>query len=132
MYAAGSEHPHRAASMRAIALVVEGEIAAALDAEVLQEILHRYTAIRRPSERDAIYEDARTIFSHVFPISAAIMDRAFHLLRTVPQLSARDAIHAAVVRAEGLEAICSFDRDYDLVPGLRRVEPGQLLGPSGH
>lgn len=92
MYAAGREHSHRAASVRAIALVVKGEIEAALDTEVLQEILHRYTALRRSREQDAVYEDARTIFSQVFPISAAVINQTFDLLREVPQLQASDAI----------------------------------------
>jgi len=36
---------------------------------------------------------------------------------------ARDALHGAVVQMHSLEAICSFDRDFDRLRGLRRVEP---------
>jgi predicted nucleic acid-binding protein len=38
-------------------------------------------------------------------------------------LSARDAVHAAVVFTHRLEAICAFDGDFDAVRGLRRIEP---------
>jgi predicted nucleic acid-binding protein len=44
MYAAGAEHPHKAPSRIFLEKVAGGEIEAALDAEVLQEILHRYRA----------------------------------------------------------------------------------------
>jgi predicted nucleic acid-binding protein len=33
------------------------------------------------------------------------------------------ALHAAVVFENDLEAICSFDRDFDVIEGLRRHEP---------
>ena len=36
---------------------------------------------------------------------------------------ARDAVHAAVCRIAGAEAICSDDADLDAISGLRRLEP---------
>ena len=42
---------------------------------------------------------------------------------TDPHIMARDALHAAVVMAEGLEAICSYDRDFDRIKGLVRTVP---------
>jgi predicted nucleic acid-binding protein len=44
MYAAGAEHPHKEPSRMFLEQVARGEVDAALDAEVLQEILHRYRA----------------------------------------------------------------------------------------
>ena len=38
-------------------------------------------------------------------------------------LSFADAYHAALIEQHGLEEIVSFDRGFDRVPGLRRVEP---------
>jgi predicted nucleic acid-binding protein len=59
----------------------------------------------------------------VIPIGVEILDRARALLDDHAGLVARDALHAAVVLELGLEAICSFDKDFDAVDGLRRVEP---------
>jgi len=36
---------------------------------------------------------------------------------------ARDALHAAVVMHEGFDAICSYDRDFDAITTITRVEP---------
>ena len=54
MYAAGSEHAHQQPSIRFLSSIAAGEIDAAVDTEVLQEILHRYRAIRR-------WEDGRRV-----------------------------------------------------------------------
>lgn len=40
-----------------------------------------------------------------------------------PQLSARDAVHAAVAIEYGIRTIASFDADFDRIEGLRRIIP---------
>jgi len=57
------------------------------------------------------------------PISAETLDRARTLLDDYPALSARDALHAAVVMHEGFDAICSYDSDFDVITTITRVEP---------
>jgi predicted nucleic acid-binding protein len=103
--------------------VARGEVDATVNVETLQELLHRYRAIGRWSDGRRVYDLARTIFPAVVPITAAVLDEARRLLDRHPMLMARDGLHAAVVLVEGLEAICSYDRDFDLIPGVRRVEP---------
>jgi predicted nucleic acid-binding protein len=123
MYAAGAPHPHKGPSLQWLEGVARGDIAGAINAETLQEVLHRYRAIGRWSEGRHVYDLARTIFPAVVPISAQVLDVARELLDRHPMLMARDGLHAAVVLVEGFEAICSYDRDFDLIPGVRRVEP---------
>jgi len=36
---------------------------------------------------------------------------------------ARDALHADVVMHEGFDAICSYDRDFDVITAITRIEP---------
>ncbi len=123
MYAAGAEHPHKAPSVTLLQRVGLGEIEAAVDAEVLQEILHRYRAIRRWREGREVYALARRIVPLVVAITGQVVDRARDLLDGDPQLGARDALHAAVVLERGMKGICSYDRDLDRIAGLRRLEP---------
>lgn len=47
MYAAGTPHPNKEPSATFLDQVAIGEVDAVIDAEVLQEILHRYRAISR-------------------------------------------------------------------------------------
>jgi predicted nucleic acid-binding protein len=123
MYAAGDLHPNKRPSIAWLERVARAEIDAVVDAEVLQEILHRYRAIRRWEEGREVYDQARRLVPVVIPIGVEILDRARALLDDHAGLVARDALHAAVVLELGLEAICSFDKDFDAVDGLRRVEP---------
>jgi uncharacterized protein len=123
MYAAGAPHPNKDASVALLQRVASGEVEGALDAEVLQEILHRYRAINRWADGRKVYDLARTIFPVVLPVTADVLDRARELLDDHPGLWARDALHAAVVVHHGLDGIYSYDRDLDGVPGVRRREP---------
>lgn len=123
MYAAGAEHPHKAPSAAFLLRIAQGEVDAAVDAEALQEILHRYRAMGRWAEGRRIYDAARRIVPLAFPITVELLDAARDLLDSHEGLTVRDAIHAAVVFHSGAEAICTYDRDFDRVAGLRRVEP---------
>ena len=123
MYAAGAAHAHKVPSLAFLRRIAQGEIDAAVDAEVLQEILHRYRAIRRWEEGRQVYALARRIVPLVVAITDQIVDRARDLLDGDVRLGARDALHAAVVLDRGMEGVCSYDRDLDRIIGLRRLEP---------
>jgi len=123
MYAAGAEHPHKGPSTAFLARIAEGEIDAVVDAEVLQEILHRYRALRRWPEGGRVYDLARQIVPLVIPITAEILDAARVLLDRYPDLVARDALHAAAALVHRASALCSFDSDFDQIEGLNRIEP---------
>jgi predicted nucleic acid-binding protein len=123
MYAAGAEHPHKAPSAGFLLRIAQGEVDASVDAEALQEILHRFRAMGRWVEGRRIYDAARRIVPVTFPITIELLDAARDLLDSYGGLTVRDAIHAAAALHSGAEAICSYDRDFDCVAGLRRVEP---------
>lgn len=123
MYAAGAPHPHKEPSTAFLERVATGALEAVVDAEVLQEILHRYRALDRWEEGRRVFDLARTLFPVVLPLTAEIMDRARLLLDAYPHLMARDALHAAVVLEHGLDGVCSYDGDFDPVAGVVRLEP---------
>jgi len=123
MYAAGSPHPHKEPSVRYLERIARGDVEAAVDAEVLQEILHRYRAIGRWADGRRVYDLARRVVPLVLPVTADAMDEARRLLDDHEGLVARDALHAAVVRLGAMDAICSYDRDFDEIDGVVRVEP---------
>jgi predicted nucleic acid-binding protein len=120
MYLVGAEHPNKAA-VRALLerAITDGEVLVT-DAEVLQEILHRYVAIDR---RDAIgpASDALLgVVDEVFPVERGDVERARSLVLTT-QLSARDAVHVAIMRRRGVERIMTFDRGFDGLEGITRA-----------
>ena len=92
---------------------------------MLQEILHRYRAIGRWKDGRRVYDLAREIFPEVIPVTALILDRAREILDTDSRIMARDALHAAVAITAAMEAVCSYDRDFDRIAGVSRLEPGE-------
>ena len=126
MYAAGAAHRLKRPSADLLDRIARGEVEAGIDAEILQEILHRYRALRRWEQGRQLYDLTRALFPGVLPVTAEVLDEARRLLDERPEASARDAVHAAACRVYDAEAICSWDRDFDRFEGLKRVEPDRL------
>lgn len=131
MYAAGGEHVLREPCRAILRRIAAGELEAVTSAEVVQEILHRFTAIGRPEIGAAMARDTLDLFAPVLPITHAVMRRMPELVRAYPTLAARDLVHVATCLEEGIGAIVSPDRGFDLVEGFRRVPPeAPIVGPS--
>ena len=60
------------------------------------------------------------VVDEVFAIELADVERAREYVLGVSGLSARDALHAAVMARETIECIMTFDTAFDGVPGIRR------------
>lgn len=127
MYAAGSDHPLRGPCQRILTQVAEGELDAAVSVEVVQEILHRFVALRRPEQGASIAKDALDLFAPVLPVTHATMRRMPDLIERHPGLSARDVVHLATCLEEGIGEIVSPDRGFDNVPGIRRISPESAI-----
>ena len=121
MYLVGAAHPNKDAARRALEEAVAAGEALCTDAEVLQEILHRYTAIRRREEIDPAFDAITAVVDIVYPIERADVERARRILATAANLSARDAIHIAVMQGRDIGKILSFDAGFDGLPGIIRL-----------
>lgn len=122
MYVAGREHPHREPCRQFLAKVRRGEVEGCTSVEVLEEILHRYCFLQRIDLAREVYELFVQVCPVVLGVTLAETDRARDLLAEVEGISARDAIHAAVMLNHEVEWIASFDGGFDRVPGVRRVK----------
>ena len=121
MYLIGSAHPHKAEAQVILERLIAAGERLVTDAEVLQEILHRYTAI---GKRDAIgpaFQLTLGIVDDVIPIEKAEVLRAAEITQSRTLMSARDAVHIAVMERHGIRSILSFDADFDSWPGLHRI-----------
>ena len=121
MYLIGAEHPFKADARRAIEDAIAAGEVLCTDAEVFQEMLHRYRAIDRPDAIDAGFAALLGIVDVTYSIELSDVERARRLLRTTPALSARDAIHVAVMQAHDVGRMMSFDRGFDGLPGIVRI-----------
>jgi predicted nucleic acid-binding protein len=61
------------------------------------------------------------VVDEVFAVDQAGVERAKSILLASKRLSARDALHVAIMEIHGVERIMSFDEGFDSVPGIARV-----------
>ncbi len=123
MYLVGVAHPNKTDAQRMLERHVIDGVRLVTDAEVLQEILHRYVAIKR---RDAIQPafDALTgVVDEIFPVEAADVEQAKEIVYGTERLSSRDALHVAIMERYKVEKIMSLDEGFDGYPGVERVVP---------
>jgi uncharacterized protein len=121
MYLVGAPHPHKADAQRLIEQFVSNRERLVTDAEALQEILHRYVAINRRDAIQPAFDALLGIADQVLSVDAAAAYRAKDILMSHQQMSARDALHLAVMEQHGIERILSFDSGFDGFPGISRL-----------
>jgi len=128
MCAAGGDHPLKSSCVAILEAAAKGTLEAATDAEVLQEILHRYTAL---NQRVRVLEICRLfmeVVPNIFPITSADVAAALEIHRKTPVLQARDSVHTAVMLSQNIRRIISADWHFDALPGIVRIDPLKWRG----
>jgi len=123
MYVAGRAHPHKEPATAYLRRVARRRVRAVSDVEVLQEILHRYHYLRELEKGFQVFQTFVMIVPVIHPVRLEDMLDARSLLEKHTALKPRDAVHAAVMLRRGIRTIVSYDRDFDEVPGISRIEP---------
>jgi predicted nucleic acid-binding protein len=121
MYLVGAPHAHKSDARRLLEKVVSERQSLVTDAEVLQEILHRYAAIDRRDAIQPAFDALMGIVDQVLAVDRSIAERAKQIVLGYRQLSARDAVHIAVMEHHGIEQIMTFDSGFDGFPGITRL-----------
>jgi len=123
MYAAGKEHSFKAPSISLLHAIADGELDAVTDCEVFQEILHRYSALGRTEEGSELFLLFASLVGEILPVAYHDVESARQILLDHPGIKARDAIHAATMKASGLRIIYSYDQHFDDLSDIERLEP---------
>jgi len=121
MYLVGADHPHKIDAQRALERLVSAGERMVTDAEVLQEILHRYRAIDRPDAIQPAFDALLGVVEAVLPVEAVDVERARDVLLGRWALSARDALHVAIMERSEIDTILSFDHGFDVVGRISRL-----------
>jgi len=121
MYLVGAAHPHKRDAQRVLEKLVSERQRLVTDAEVLQELLHRYVAIARPEAIQPAFDALLGIVDQVLAIDRAVVERAKQIVLGNRHLSARDAVHLAVMEENGIDRILTFDTGFDGFPGITRI-----------
>ena len=121
MYLVGAPHPHKTDARRRLEELVTGRERLVTDAEVLQEILHRYVSIDRPDAIQPAFDALLGIVDEVFVVDRSVAEQAKTIVLGHKELSARDAVHLATMQTHSVTRILSFDQGFDGFPGVTRL-----------
>lgn len=121
MYLVGASHPHKHDAQRLLEKFVSERERLVTDAEVLQEILHRYIAVDRRDAIQPAFSALLGVVDEVMAIDLSIAQRAKEIVLGHRQSSARDALHVAVMERHNIERILTFDFGFDSFPGVKRL-----------
>jgi uncharacterized protein len=121
MYLVGAPHPHKANAQRLLEKLISDRQRLVTDAEVLQEILHRYVAIDRRGAIQPAFDALLGVVDDVLAVDRTVVERAKQIVLGYRQLSAREAVHLSVMEKNGIEQILSFDSGLDAFPRITRL-----------
>ena len=121
MYLVGRSHPHKVDAQRLVEKLLSERQRLVTDAEVLQEVLHHYIAINRRDAIQPAFDSLLGVVDDVLTIDQAVMERAKRIVFGHSRLSARDAVHLAVMEQHGIDRILTFDSGFDGFPGITRL-----------
>jgi len=123
MYLVGAAHPHKVDAQRLLEQAAADDERLVTDAEVLQEILHRYTAIDRREAIQPAFDALLGVVDEVLPVEQADAERAKDILFGSAEFSARDAIHLAIMERRDVSVAMTFDAAFAAYPGVECI-PG--------
>lgn len=121
MYVIGKDHQRKVESRRLVERFASERRRLVTSSEVFQEILHRYIAAGRRGEIELAFHALGSIVDNVFSVREEDVFAAKDLTHAHRQLSARDALHAAVMRRTNVREILTFDRGFDVLPDIVRI-----------
>ena len=121
MYLVGSPHLHKTDAQQLLEKLIANRERLVTDAEALQEILHRYVAIDRRDAIQPAFDALLGVVDEVLSVDRVAVERAKQIVLGYRQLSARDAVHLAVMEQNGIRQILSFDAGFDAFPGIARL-----------
>ena len=121
MYLVGASHPHKIEAQRMLEKLIRDRERLTTDAEVLQEILHRYVAIDRRDAIQPAFDALLGVADEILAVDSKTVEHAKQVVLEYRRLSVRDAIHLSIMERHGIERILSFDSGFDSFPGITRL-----------
>jgi predicted nucleic acid-binding protein len=121
MYIVGNDRRRKAEAQSALERLAAERRRLVTSSEVFQEILDRFASGGRRDAIEPAFDVLLAIVDDVLAVEWADVLAAKALVHAHPRLSARDALHAAVMQRRRIAEILTFDSGFDEVTGIRRL-----------
>ena len=126
MYAAGKSSKQKVPCQNFLKHVIEAKPGSYFtNAEVLQEILHRYRSINLPEIGFEIFDKLTKLGIEVASVELESLVNARLLLEQYPKLSTRDSVHAGTMQARQIDSIVTYDKGFNKVPWIKTLDPSE-------
>lgn len=128
MYAAGKPHKFKEPCVAILSKVASGNLSAAVDAEVFQEIMYRYHHINLADKGVDLAWSMVDIGIDVLPVTKKDIEISLYYYQKYRKwgVSPRDIIHVATMLNNGIEKITSVDKHFDVIEEVNRIDPFDL------
>jgi uncharacterized protein len=123
IYAVGRDSEYQGACSDIIVAIGDDRLGALTDAEMVQELIHRYHRRGRLGEAAFVIRRLMAVIPEIQPVLPDDVQLALELALAHPQLSASDAVHYAVMRRVGVSHIITADKHFAGLPAVVRVDP---------
>lgn len=133
MYAAGKDHEHKKPCLELLELIADGKLLAFTDAEVFQEILHRFIALKNSEAGFQIFDNFYNLIGmeKILPITAEDVMKTKKLAQQYTRARARDLLHLAVMINHDLRFIVTVDAHFEEFKEVERMDPKKHLRNFG-
>ena len=110
------------ASAELLKKIDSGEQNAATSPLVLNEVLYIIQKMRDLEAAERAWNSIQRI-NHlsILPIDRKVMTYVLGYVKS--GLEPQDAFHAATMKANGISTICTYDKGFDKIFGIKRIEP---------
>jgi predicted nucleic acid-binding protein len=130
LYAASRAQRYKTAAVEVLRAVASGTLEAVTSAAVIEDITYRFTGFGRPDEGLELADQFMRVIPVVYDLTHSDLSRAFALLRAEPRLSFRAALHGAIMKNHGVQAVISVEGAFDLLSGCQRVDLADWPGTA--
>lgn len=130
IYAAGKPSEHKEACGKLLARIEARELEAAIDTEVIQEILYRFHRLELNAKGLELCNNVMRLGMRVLPVSRSDIQEALLLFEKYApsKVPPRDTLHAAVMINNGMTKVVTLDKHFgDAIKEVQRINPESLL-----
>jgi predicted nucleic acid-binding protein len=126
IYAAGRPSEHKEACAKVLEKVERDELDAAIDTEVIQEILYRFHRLEMGRQGLELCRNLLRLGLRVVPVLKRDVEDALPLFEKYSprRIPPRDVLHAATMMNNGIRKIITVDTHFgDIIKEVERVDP---------
>jgi predicted nucleic acid-binding protein len=135
IYAAGRPSEHKEACTRILEMIEGTEIRAAIDTEVIQEILYRFHRLDMQKQGLDLSQNVLRLNPRILPVLKRDIEYALILFEKYSSSSSsfrkippRDVLHTAIMLNNSITKIITVDRHFgDAIKEVERVDPKSLV-----